>query len=113
MQSISEFETSILLPDDKVIVDREWAIEASRIVEEANIKNGVIKDLEWASEKTKLSKPTLTKILTKPRIRKLLDVDSGGCVQYSKGKGSPWKFHVRKFERFVDNNPQIFMKWSN
>lgn len=69
-----------------------------------------VEDMKWATRITKCSYPTLLKILDQPFIKKQLDVENGGCVRYSTGHGSPWKFWTDEFSEFVKQHPQYFIK---
>lgn len=69
-----------------------------------------VEDMKWATRITKCSYPTLLKILDQPFIKKQLDIENGGCVWYSAGHGSPWKFVKKKFIKFVEEHPQYFIK---
>lgn len=69
-----------------------------------------IEDLKWATRITKVSGKTLKKILDQPFIQKQLDMKNGGCVKYSLGHGSPWKFQSIRFKKFVEEHPQYFIK---
>lgn len=105
-------ETSVIqqLPDNLVIVSKEWYEKMSALESSENNLDGEIKDMSWATDLTNLSYPTLVNRLGDPRIKRLLDVENGGCVRYSNGKGSPWKFYAKDFKKFVDNNKNWFMK---
>lgn len=105
-------EASVIqkLPDNLVIVSREWYEKMAALESDENTLDGEIKDMRWATTLTNLSYPTLVNRLVNPRLRNLLDVENGGCVRYSTGNGSPWKFYAKDFKKFVDNNKNWFMK---
>lgn len=62
----------------------------------------------WACEIAGCSAPTLVKKLD--RYRDVLDMDKGGCVRYSTGSGSPWKFSAPEFRKFVLEHKKEFAK---
>lgn len=64
--------------------------------------------LPWACKIAGCSAPTLKKKLF--RYRDVLDMDKGGCVRYSTGSGSPWKFQAPEFKEFVLTHKREFMK---
>lgn len=67
-----------------------------------------IKLMPWACKVAGCSAPTLKKKLF--RYRDALDMDNGGCVRYSTGSGSPWKFSAPEFRDFVSKHKKEFMK---
>lgn len=64
--------------------------------------------LPWACKIAGCSAPTLVKKLD--RYRDVLDMDKGGCVRYSTGSGSPWKFSAPEFRKFVLEYKKEFAK---
>ena len=64
--------------------------------------------LPWACKIAGCSAPTLKKKLE--RYRDVLDMSNGGCVRFSTGSGSPWKFQAPEFRKFVLQHKKEFAK---
>lgn len=67
-----------------------------------------LESMKWACKIAGCSAPTLKKKLF--RYRDVLDMDNGGCVRFSLGHGSHWKFSAPEFRKFVLNHKKEFAK---
>ncbi|GAY78704.1 hypothetical protein BH3547 [Sporolactobacillus inulinus] len=43
-------------------------------------------------------------ILYRPKFKKILDAQNGGCVFYPATRGQVWSFHAAKMTEFLDQN---------
>lgn len=105
MQQTIEFTTKIVVPADKVLIDR---VEYDQLMAEQiagrwwnmkEIKQRTGHDANWLKDN----------ILLIPKFRKILDADNGGPVFYPGVSGRDYQFEPVGFSKFMkDWFPEIF-----
>ncbi len=99
MKQILEVKATIpiLIPEDMILIDK---IEYQELKQQ-DFDGWVGMDV--FTEKSNRSVPTISKVLRKPDLRKIISVENGGWVYYPNGKGDNWSFHYKEMMKFINN----------
>lgn len=91
---------TVPIPEDMVLIQK---VELEELKEQSLA--GVYWNMSHLSKRTAKSANWLKdNILFKPKFKRELDSQNGGCVFYPRSQGQPWVFKAKEMAEFLDKN---------